>query len=62
MERRGEERRGAGAAVVCSGFRKQLFLGSPSLAVKAQYLRHCNYWYGKDERSQLLAEEKEVTK
>lgn len=37
------------------------FSCSPSLTVKAQYLRHCNYWYGKDERSQLLAEEREVT-
>lgn len=37
------------------------FSCQPFLAVKAQYLRHCNYWYGKDERSQLLAEEKEVT-
>lgn len=37
------------------------FSCSPSPAVKAQYLRHCNYGYGRDERSQLLAEEKEVT-
>lgn len=37
------------------------FSCSPSLTVKAQYPRHCNYWYGKDERSQLLAEEREVT-
>lgn len=37
------------------------FSHSPSLAVKAQYLRPCNYWYVKNERSQL-AEEEEVTK
>ena len=37
------------------------FSCSPSLTVKAQYPRHCNYWHGKDERSQLLAEEREVT-
>lgn len=34
---------------------------SLSLAVKAPYLRRCNYRYSTDERSQVLAEEKAVT-
>lgn len=36
------------------------FLCSLSLTVKAQHLRRHNYYYGEDERSEQLAEEKEM--